>query len=268
MRRCDVSGAAGEGYCLRREGHAAPLHLRRLVLGEQRRPRSSNGVRKPRASRRGSRLTPSVGAIFGATLKSVLDYSGVQPSKRDLIEALRHAARFLAPTRAAVENCPGDDRPHLANGLMAHRVASAQRRRLEESREPEGARTYLGRNGLKDIAVGATAAVLASHHVMSVRRSADAPALLASVSDALERIGKLLSNWPVSADCDDDWHTASLRAEKRALERARASGVAAAREALARRLDHAGELQLHLEWMRSAAWPRGVRCDAQTARRS
>ena len=262
LQRCDVSAAAEEGYRLHRAGHAGALRLRRLVLSTGSRSRSAPGVRKRRPSRAASRLTPSVGAIFGATLKSVLDYSGVPPRKRDLIDALQHMARFLAPTRDAVAGATGADRPHLANGLMSEFVATAQRRRLDECREPQGERTYLGRNNLGGVAVGATAAVLAAHHVMAVRGALGAEGVRASLADALARVDALLANWPIATDRDDAWHVQALRAEARAVARVRAVGVAAADAAAAQLLDGASALQLQLEWMRRAAWPRGAHVDA------
>lgn len=238
------------------------MHLRRLVLSEQRRPRSAKGVRKPRLGRRASRLTPSVGAIFGATLKSVLDFSGVQPSKPVLVDALRHVARFLAPTRAAVESCAGADRQHLANGLMAHRVASAQRAGLEECREPQNARTWLGRSGLKDVAVGVTAAVLVAHYVMSVTGTLGADDAQEGLALALSQATALLAGWPVGGGSDADWHVEALRAEQRALDRVRAAASAAAADSVAQKLPRIAALQLQLDRMRQAAWPRGGCCDA------
>ena len=245
---------------MRREGHALPMRLRRLCLAEHGRSRAARGVHKARRGRAASRLTPSVGAIFGATLKSVLDYSGVDSKKARTVEALRHVARFLDPTRAAIERCPGEDRPHLANGLVAHRVASAQRRGLAENREARGERSYLGRHGLKDIAVGATAAILIAHYVMSVHGTLSPEAALAGLADALASASALLAGWPVGGGADHDWHIAALRAEERAIGRVRAAGAAAA--AVTQRLPHVSALQLQLDWMRAAAWPRGVRCDA------
>lgn len=262
LRQGDVRAAAEEGYRLHRQGHVGPLRLRRLVLSTGRRTRSVAGVHKPRKSRAASRLTPSVGAIFGATLKSVLDFSGVRPRKRDLIDALQHLARFLAPTRDAVASATGADRAHLANGLMSEFVASAQRRRLEECRESQEERSYLGRNGLNGVAVGATAAVLAAHHIMHVRGVLDAEGVRASLVDSLARVDALLANWPVATAHDDEWHVQALRAEARAVGRVRAVAVAATEAATTQRLDGAGALQLQLEWMRRAAWPRGARVDA------
>ena len=266
LRRADVGGAAAEGYTLRRGeggGDDGPqMHLRRLVLSSKRRPRSAGGIRKPRLGRAASRLTPSVGAIFGATLKSVLDYSGVEPRKRPLLDALRHAARFLAPAKPAMDQCAGADRQHLADGLMAHHVASAQRRGLVENREAKGERSYLGRNGAKDIAVGATAAILVAHYLMSVLNILDADAALAGLERSLARAGALLAGWPVGGGADDQWHVEALRAEERTLGRVRAAAAAATAAATAQRLPSCAVLQLQLDWMRAAAWPRGERCDA------
>lgn len=264
LQTCDVGAAANESYQLHRTGHTGTLHLRRLVLSTGGRSRSASGVRKQRPSRAASRLTHSVGAIFGATLKSVLDYAGVSHRKHDVVDTMRHAARFLAPTKDALASATGVDRPHLVNGLMSESVATAQRRRLGECYEAQGARTYLGRNGLSGIAVGATAAVLVTHYLMSTRSDTDAVHVLSSLTDALARVDALLANWAVATNRDDDWHLQALRAEARAVGRVRAVAVAATGAARAQGLDPSTSLHLHFDWMRGAAWPRAARVDAST----
>ena len=288
MPRAQVAGAASEGYALHAEraGHGA-LQLRRLWLSEGAAARGAGGgeahglahglahaaparasaIHKQRRRSTGgggrARLTDSVGAIFGATLKSVLDFSGVRAAKSEVVAALRHVARFFEPTRWDAAAVGGTDRDHLLNGLMAHRVDRLQRRHLPESREPVGARTYLGRNGLKDVAVGVTAAVLVAHYLMSARgaRAAD---VCAGMRIALERASALLEDWPLSDGHADAWHAGALRAEERALQRARSAAVAAAAAAQAQGLPNHAALALQFEWMRAAAWPRGVCCDATT----
>lgn len=279
MPQGEVTGAAGEGYALHtgREGHDA-LRLRRLVLSAgkaQARGTDAHGlahappllgaIRKARRGGAGgrSRSTPSVGAIFGATLKSVLEYAGVRPAKAEVVAALRHVLRFFEPTRDDAARVRGGDRDHLLNGLLAHRVCNAQRRHLPESHEPAGARSYLGRNGLKDVAVGATAAVLAAHHLMSAR-GARADGLVDGLQHALDRVSELLELWPVGSGTAEAWHLEALRAEERALQRSRSAAVAAIAAARAQGLPPHAALALRLEWMRAAAWPRGVACDAAT----
>ena len=279
MPQGEVRGAAGEGYALHtgREGHGT-LRLRRLVLSAgkaQARGTDAHGwaqgpplvgaIRKARRNGAGgrSRSTPSVGAIFGATLKSVLEYAGVRPAKAEVVAALRHVLRFFEPTRDDAARVRGADRDHLLNGLLAHRVSNAQRRHLPESHEPAGARSYLGRNGLKDVAVGATAAVLAAHHLMSAR-GARADELVDGLQRALDRVSELLEVWSVGSGTADAWHLEALRAEERALQRSRSAAVAATAVARARALPPHAALALRLEWMRAAAWPRGVACDAAT----
>lgn len=264
LQLCDVSAAACEGYRLTREGHVAPLRLRRLVLSTSSRPRSAAGVRKQRPSRTARRLTHSVGAIFGATLRSVLDFSGTSMRKRDVVNALQHAARFLAPTKDAVYSETGTDRVHLSNGLMSQFVATAQRRKLDECHESQSARTYLGRSGLNGISVGATASVLVAHYVMSARGDPDPAGVLVSLTDSLARVDAILSNWVVTTNRDDEWHMEALRAETRAVGRARAVAVAVAEEARAQRLSASSTLLLQFEWMRNAVWPRDAHVDAST----
>lgn len=242
------------------------LHLRRLILSTGKRERSSGGIRKVRLSDRTSRLTPSVGAIFGATLKSVLDFTGVQPTKTETGTALRHLVRFLSPAAGAVPSVVGDDRLHLANGLGVHHVSGKQSRMLPECVEPQHRRSFLGRHGLKDIAFGATAAVLVAHYIMSAS-GADAATVAEGLNRCARRTDELLGQWPVAAGGSDGtagWHMESLRAEARAIRRARAAAVAAASIAEAQHLNTQAALHLQLEWMRAAAWPRGVACDAAT----
>jgi len=204
-------------------------------------------------------LKDSVGAIFGSTLKSILEFSGVAPSKRATLQALRHLAQFLAPVGRGVGSIRGDDRVHLANGLASHHVITAQRLRLPESREPQHERSWLGRNGCKDVALGATAATLCAHYIMSMSGS-DAQAVAQGLDRCSRRASELLDGWPVHEGAEDRQCDA-LHAEARALGRARAAAGAAAAMAASQNLSREAALQLQFDWMRRAAWPRGASCD-------
>jgi hypothetical protein len=263
--RGDVKRASDEGYALRGCTGAHSLHLRRLVLAAEKRQRSSNGIRKQRTSVKAARLTSSVGTIFGSTLKSVLDYAGVAPSKGQSLQALRHLVRFLSPAATAVASVDGDDRLHLANGLGVHRVCGKQARLLPEAQESQMQRSFLGRNGLRDIAFGATAAVLTSHYIMSAL-GADAATVADNLQKSAKRIDELLGQWPVAGATVSagSSHIYSLRAEARAIRRARAAAVAAVAMANAQNLPKHAALHLQFEWMRAAAWPRGTACDADS----
>lgn len=254
----EMRAAAREGYELRRAGHGKTMRLRQLYLGDVR-TRSKNGVRKRRPSAAEARLSASIGAIFGATLKSVLEFAGVPPTKADSVRALRCLTRFFEPAADAMASVSGADRQHLANGLAAHRVASKQRRMLPECAEPQAARSYLGRNSLKDVAFGATAAVLVAHYVMS-ERGVDAAAVAESLQRATAHVDELLRQWPVGGSSSGD----ALRAEARAMARVRAAAVAAASLAAAQQLPRGEALRLQFEWIKAAAWPRGAVCCLET----
>jgi len=261
----DLKRASDEGYALQGAAGDKPLYLRRLVLGSEKRQRSTNGIRKQRPTARASRLTSSVGTIFGSTLKSVLDFSGVAPTKTQSLQALRHLVRFLSPAASATSSIDGGDRLHLANGLGVHRVCTKQARLLPEAQEAQMQRSFLGRNGLRDVAFGATAAVLTAHYIMSVLGH-DASTVADKLQKSAKRIDELLGQWPVAGATvgASDWHVQSLRAEARAIRRARAAAVAAASMAEAQQLPKHAALHLQFEWMRAAAWPRGTACDADS----
>tara|TARA_Y100000389_G_scaffold204725_2_gene259221 strand:- start:2439 stop:3644 length:1206 start_codon:yes stop_codon:yes gene_type:complete len=260
----DLKRASHEGYSLSSCVGVRPLYLRRLVLAAQKRERSTNGIRKQRLSAKASKLTSSIGTIFGSTLKSILEFSGVQPTKAESLRALRHLVRFLTPAACAVASVGGADRLHVANGLGVHRVSSKQARMLPESHEAQSGRSFLGRNGLRDIAFGATAALLTSHYVMRALGH-DATIVADNLQRSARAVDELLGQWPVkSGDIGvGDWNMHSLRAEARAIRRARAAALAAASLAEAQGLSRSAALQLQFQWMRAAAWPRGTVCDAE-----
>jgi hypothetical protein len=263
--KSDLRRASDEGYKL--DGCQGPgkLYLRRLVLGSEKRQRSANGIHKRRPTTSASRLASSIGTIFGSTLKSVLEYSGVSPSKGESLQALRHLVRFLTPAATAVASVTGTDRLHLANGLGVHRVSSKQTRMMPESVEAQLHRSFLGRNGLRDIAFGATAAVLTAHYIMSALGH-DAAMVAENLQKSARQVDELLGAWPVANGtvAAGDWHVHALRTEARAIRRARAAACAAAEVAEAQHLPTPAALHLQFEWMRAAAWPRGTSCDAES----
>lgn len=250
--------------------NAATLVLRRLMLAdpaEAGRTRSAKGIHKSRPSRRASRLTASVGTIFGSTLTSVLEFAGVSEHLTASVRvALRDVARFLDPVKRAVVATGGDDRVHLASGLVMHHVCTAQRRCMPELAEAQDGRTYMGRRRLKHVAVGATAAVLVAYHLRFVGCASAAAAveLRADLDACCATVDELLRTWPVpGVSAVGTTHMAldALHAERRAMQRARAAAVAAARAASAQHLDATRGLELQLDWMRAAAWPAGIQCD-------
>ena len=260
---------------------AHPLVLRHLTV-EKRMPRAARspvgaGISKrQRASgdqtgrssysstRAGRGATRAAGVVFGSTLKSVLQYAGVPLEKRQTRRALRQIARFLDPVAAAVCRIEGDREP-LACGLLALHVVPAQCRALAESREPAGGRSYIGRAGVKDVAVGVTVAVLAAHYV-AAHSGANVETIATALDNAVSNARWHLQNWRHLSGSGEHMHVsaAALRAEVRALDRARAGAHAAVRQAQLAGLDQVAALRLQLETMRQAVFPPGVRCDANS----
>lgn len=269
-RHHELKRSAREGFTVGRVGHSKPLHLRKLVLSTKTQRRMSvakSGVRKKRLSAADTQLVPTIGVIFGSTLKSILEFSGVSPTKRANIEAMRRLVRFFVSSRDALPQIHGADHEHLLNGLGVHKVASYQRGLLPECIEPQHARSYLGRSGYKDVAFGATAALLVAHYLMS-ESGADAQGVADGLQRCATEVDRQLAQWPLSDSMHHfKWHKSSLDAEIRALSRVRAAAIVAADVANVHRLTRDEALRMQLERMRMAAWPRGEKCagDAQAS---
>lgn len=261
-------GACGEGYSLDQPGHAHPLRLRRLVLGKPRAARNAcnaHGISKRRSSV-APRLGYTTGTIFGSLLSSVLEFSGVAPTRAHQLTALRHLVRLLAPAGKDICTVGGADRVHLAAGLFCQRVSSRQGRFLPEmSHATRNPNDFLRRVGGADVAVGATAAVLAAHYIMATTGS-DAEGVALGLQRCAGHIDALLRNWPLlhTGRGDDHAQAEALAAETRAIARARAAAVAAASLAKAQGLRREEALRLQFDWMRKAAWPRNEVCNADS----
>lgn len=273
MTHAELAQASAEGFALSREGQRGPMRLRRLVFS-----RTVDGQtyrqmpRKAGVSKR--RSTASAGArprypicfasIFGATLKTILDFSGVATDKKaETAGALHEMLQFLEPVSDAIGRVGGADQPHLVNGLATHRVSTKQRKLLAEC-DSADKNTWLARSGLKDVTMGVTAAVLVAHYVMAATGS-DVAEVTANLTRCVELARALLNEWDVSQYNTLSMHKAALGAEIRALERARAAATAAGAVAKATGLDRMTSLQLQLSYMRNAAWPAGVLCTSGNA---
>lgn len=231
------------------------FRFRRLFL--QQHATRVTGVRKRRPS--GPRSQPQLveGVIFGIALKSVLSAARVSPSKKGSLEAIRHLVEFLDPVGQAMDGVAPPDKEHLVNGLASHRIDRRQRAVLHDSRERKTERTFLGRTGLKDVAFGATAAVVCAHVLLS-RCCTDPDRLIECLGFCLKRLHHLLKGWFV--DCGSytvELNHRSLRAEERAAARGLSAVADASRDALQRGLRPMDALQLHLFAVRSAVWMDG-----------
>lgn len=264
----DASQPAGTSVhnCNARSSPTSAIQKKKLrVSGESRRVRE--GPRTSAGARRAGAVEPSrrrrVGVVVGATLRSVLQFAGVDVS-RSCARQVRHLVRFFEPVVGAVSRVEGD-REVLASGLACHRVLREQRRHMAEARDAGGAvrKPWLSRKGLKNVAMGVTASVLVAHHI-AAQEGADAETIASGLGECCEHAEAALHRWNVTDASDRGVSIEVLRAEARALGRARAAFTAAAEHAREHRLDRADALRLQLETMRRAAWPAGERCDAES----
>ena len=264
MSRDEIAEASTEGFTLCRNGQHGPMRLRRLIFSRNV-PHSELASRKAITKRKKvpasarSRYPICFASIFGATLKTILDFSGVATDKKaETSAALHEMLQFLSPVCDAIGAVGGADQPHLVNGLATHRVSSKQRKFLAEC-GPADKSTWLHRSGLKDVTMGVTAAVLVAHYVMAAT-GCDAGEVTANLARCVNLARELLDTWNVSRFAALSMHKAALGAEIRALERARSAAKAAEQVAASTGLDRMTALQLQLSYMRSAAWPGGVVC--------
>lgn len=238
----------------------------RLIRKKERVSDESTKTRNSAAGRRAGTVKATrrrVGVIVGATLRSVLQFAGVDVS-RSCARQMRHLVRFFEPVVAAVCRVEGD-REVLASGLACHRVLREQRRHMHETSEARGAtgKSWLSRKGLKNVAMGVTASVLVAHHIAS-QEGADADTISSGLDECCERAERALCRWNLSDSGDSSASCYVMQAEARALGRARAAFAAAAAQARLHGLGRSDALRLQLETMRRAAWPAGERCDAET----
>jgi hypothetical protein len=203
-----------------------------------------------------------VGLVMGATLCSVLRFAGVDASK-SCRRALRHLVRFLEPVVSAACRMRGE-RSVLLDGLACRNVLRQQRRRMRDAvlHAPGGGRTWLDRNGLQHVVMGATASVLVAHHI-AAQEGADVYLIGDGLQSCCWRAEQALRQWNLSDSTHEEACTRALDAEVRALSRAQSAAEGAKRRAVAYGLGPAEALRLQLEAMRCAAWPAGERCDEE-----
>ena len=260
---------AAESYTLSRNGQMGPLRLRRLLFSHSRqaagREVASRGVSKRRTGQSSgrSRYTVCFASIFGATLKTILDFSGVATDhKQQTVAALHEMLQFLEPVSDSVGSLDDFDQQHLINGLATHRVSVAQQRLMPECNDSKDRNTWLHRSGIKHVSMGVTAAVLVAHYVMAATGS-DAKDVTECLDRCVADATVLLREWDLSRASSSAMHKAALHAERRALERAATAASAAVVVANATGLDRLSSLHLQLSYMRSAAWSPSTRqqCD-------
>ena len=228
------------------------FRFRRLLL-QQSTPRVRE-TKRARLSRPESQSHLIEGVIFGMSLKNILLVSRVGSSKKQSLGAIRHILLFLHPAACALSVTNGTDRDHLVNGLAAHRIARRQRAVMHDSREGQATRTYLGRAGLKDVAFGATAAVICTHLLLR-RLGLEAGIVATGMSVCLSRLNHLLRSWTVlSGPHTAELNHNSLYAEIRAVSRAQAAVIAATRAAGEQELTSDETLELQFQCIRTVVW--------------
>lgn len=198
---------------------------------------------------------------FGATLRTVLDFAGIDSKKKqEVAEALDDMASFFSPVAVSAEQISGEDRDHLLSGLATHRVDRRQSVLLSECEVDKALRkTWLYKSGQANVTLGATAAILVSHYVLAVTGSNPAD-IITNLTRSINKTRSVLNSWDISDFAHSKLHMDALGAEIRALERARASAVAAERIAREACLDRLSALHLQLGFMRRAAWPANAVC--------
>lgn len=288
LSKVDVEEASNEGFTVSRNGQLGPLRLRRFLFstkgsyaspykrqkdteGRRHRKRyrppsdsNSNSCRRQKTSNenRGGRESICFATTFGATLKTVLDFTGISfERKREVASALDDMAAYLSPVSQNVDQVCGSDRDHLINGLATRRVGRRQSKRLAECQfDRRMKRSWLYKTGQSHVTLGATAAILVAHYVLAVTGS-QPDEVIENLTRSITVTRNLLDQWNTRAFTIDKMYAEALGAEIRALERARASAAAAQRVAASAGLDRLTALHLQLCYMREAAWPPNAICE-------
>jgi hypothetical protein len=195
-------------------------------------------------------------------LKTVLDFAGISVQRKKIVaEALDDMAAFLTPVSKCVAHISGADKGHLVNGLATRTVGRKQIKYLKECQyDKEMRKTWLYRSGQANITLGATAAILVAHYVLAVTGS-QPKEVIDNLTRSIGLTRNLLDVWNTSVFSSDKMYTDALGAEIRALERARASAIAAEKISSSQKLDRLAALHLQLRYMREAAWPAHAVCE-------
>lgn len=286
----ELAQASTEGFFVRRNGQIGPLRVRRFLFSSkgkyQQLPRfkrcregmrkrvrpSSSGKRSYRPARTydGSsepvvdpRHTICFATTFGATLRTLLEFAGVDPARGDQVTAaMDDIADFFSSVKSNVEQVTGGDREHLINGLATQRVSKRQCATLPECViDQRLRRSWLYKSGQSNVAFGATAAILVAHYVLAVTGS-QPEEVIQNLTRSINVTRELLREWSTSSFNNVKMYTQALGAEIRALERARAAATAASEVAATQKLDRLSALHLQLSYMKAAAWPAKAVCQA------
>jgi hypothetical protein len=191
-----------------------------------------------------------------------LDFTGISfERKREVASALDDMAAYLSPVSQNVDQVCGSDRDHLINGLATRRVGRRQSKRLAECQfDRRMKRSWLYKTGQSHVTLGATAAILVAHYVLAVTGT-EPEAAIDNLTRSITVTRNLLDQWNIRSFSIDNMYAEALGAEIRALERARASAIAAQRVASSTGLDRLTALHLQLCYMREAAWPPNAICE-------
>lgn len=233
------------------------IYVRRLVLTLP--PASSTSGKRQRSDSSSTQSRkPEVinicGASFGSTLGSICAYlegRGVPGERAYVLRSIRYQ---LLPIAESLGTMRGADVSHLSRGLASCRVVNAQRPYLVEAMV-----RIDSKYGNAHTCIGATATLLCCFGTMAaVPNHARHFVADNSLIKALRCSYEALTFWKVSSMhmAANNWE--SLAAEKRALKRAVAGALEAAREAEKCSLDPTPSILLQLRWAREAAFPSGA----------
>lgn len=291
LTKNEVQNASLDCFTVSRNGQIGPLRLRRFVFSSsgpcevsKKRDRCYEGLRVRKRFRKNSVSTrrkanqergePALmksrhgrsaicfATTFGATLKTVLDFAGISIERKRLVaEVLDDMAEFFTPVSESIAQVSGTDRGHLVNGLATRTVGRRQSKFLSECQVDKKLRnTWLFKSGQANVTLGATAAILVAHYVLAVTGS-QPKEVIDNLTRSINLTRNLLDLWNTSA-FKDPLYADALGAEIRALERAKASAIAAEEVASAQKLDRLTALHLQLRYMRAAAWPANAICES------
>lgn len=261
----DAEAASTEGFSLTVEGQIAPLHVHRFVI--TRGVSSTDGLAgiskrkytkkmpKPNAKVKEKRYAKCIGSVFGSTLRSVLQFSGVcLRNKKKTVAALREIIRYLQPVGGShFLNLGEVDVDNLISGLGTCKVSRTQQQALDECNQPSERNTWLQRAGISNVTIGVTAAVLVAHFVM-MSNGLNAADVAACLNKCVDNASFLLRNWKRDRINQPEIHCAALQTERDALQRAADAAKAAAVMAKNSNLDQFQALNLQLTLMRTAAY--------------
>ena len=199
----------------------------------------------------------SRGVICGAAFKSVLAHANVGPSQKEVRFVMRKIDDFLDPVRKALSGSQGIDRIVLGLGLGTRSLVGVQRRLLPECADSIGGRNYVDRNGLRDMAFGATVGLLCAFHIRADSPGANASTLADALVASCQTLMHSLARWIPSVCASHVKEKAHIAVERRCIERV----IAALRVAADERPPSAeAYLRLQLEYARRAVWPSSIDC--------